>query len=145
MTLNVLTSAGPVARSLRIVTSAPNAFLALPVPNPYYPEVSCAGIGGGYPEYLPVARNADGLLNSCDQPAPAGSEVTLFLNGISPGAHTVTLENPGPVVVAGFDPDMFGLWKLRVRVSTSDVFAVIQPLIDGTPLRESGLALFFRN
>jgi uncharacterized protein (TIGR03437 family) len=56
----------------------------------------------------PLALNADGTLNSCANPAPSGSAVTIFMNGIgvtTPPQTTGTLSNsltalsPGPALL----------------------------------------------
>jgi uncharacterized protein (TIGR03437 family) len=58
----------------------------------------------------PLALNADGTLNSCANPAPSGSAVTIFMNGIgvtTPPQTTGTLSNsltalsPGPALLIG--------------------------------------------
>ena len=56
----------------------------------------------------PLALNADGRLNSCANPAPSGSAVTIFMNGIgvtTPPQTTGALSNsltalsPGPALL----------------------------------------------
>jgi uncharacterized protein (TIGR03437 family) len=65
-----------------------------------YDIASCAGqsIGG----LQPLAVNADGSLNSCANPAPAGSTVTIFMNGLgasSPAQMTGAVSS-SPVAIS---------------------------------------------
>ncbi|MGA2117540.1 MAG: SBBP repeat-containing protein [Bryobacteraceae bacterium] len=45
-------------------------------------QSSCGGASPGNQGYQPVATNADGTLNSCANPAPAGSTVSFYMHGI---------------------------------------------------------------
>jgi uncharacterized protein (TIGR03437 family) len=45
-------------------------------------QSSCAGASPSNQGYQPVASNADGTVNSCANPAPAGSTVSLYMHGI---------------------------------------------------------------
>jgi uncharacterized protein (TIGR03437 family) len=97
----------PVAESfiLAVLDRQPSVFL---LPEDFtgtvFDAASCNGqsVSG----LRPLAVNADGTLNSCANPAPSGSAVTIFMNGIgvtTPPQTTGTLSNsltalsPGPV------------------------------------------------
>jgi uncharacterized protein (TIGR03437 family) len=45
-------------------------------------QSSCGGVSPSNQGYQPVANNADGTLNSCANPAPAGSTVSFYMHGI---------------------------------------------------------------
>jgi uncharacterized protein (TIGR03437 family) len=67
--------------TLPIVASNPVAFLNEPVPPPALSPciyTSSASLSAAFP----LALNQDGSLNTCQNPAPAGTVVTLFLDGL---------------------------------------------------------------
>ncbi len=89
----------------------------------------------------PLALNADGTLNSCANPAPSGSAVTIFMNGIgvtTPPQTTGTLSNsltalnPGPALLISpsqasatvlststIPGSIAGLAQVRIQLSSS--------------------------
>lgn len=97
----------PVSEShiLAVIDRQPSVFL---LPEDFtgtvFDAASCNGqnVSG----LRPLALNADGTLNTCANPAPSGSAVTIFMNGLgvtTPPQTTGTLSNsltalsPGPV------------------------------------------------
>jgi uncharacterized protein (TIGR03437 family) len=89
--------------TLPIVVSNPGAFLNPTVPPPALQPCiyeSAASLNGTFP----LAFNPDGSINACRNPAPAGSVVTLFLDGLgvtSPAQVTgATTPNPGPALIS---------------------------------------------
>jgi uncharacterized protein (TIGR03437 family) len=87
---------------------------------------------------LPVALNADGSLNSCDNPAPVGDTLTLFVNGLglaggqpSTGAVASSPATPlnlpvsvfGDAVLVSAESDpgtVNGVWTIRVKISQTE-------------------------
>jgi uncharacterized protein (TIGR03437 family) len=87
----------------------------------------------------PLALNADGTLNSCANPAPSGSAVTIFMNGIgvtTPPQTTGTLSNsltdlsPGPALLISrasatilststIPGSIAGLAQVRIQLSSA--------------------------
>jgi uncharacterized protein (TIGR03437 family) len=78
-----------VARQLSVFLSADN------FGGPVFGQLSCNG--ASYAGVHPLALNADGSVNTCANPARAGSAVTLFLNGLGAG-------NPEPSVLGSILP-----------------------------------------
>jgi uncharacterized protein (TIGR03437 family) len=102
-------SSPPVSESyiLAVLERQPSVFL-LPADftGTVFDVASCNGesVSG----LQPLALNADGTLNSCANPVPSGSAVTIFMNGIgvtTPPQATGTLSNsltalsPGPALL----------------------------------------------
>lgn len=143
--LAIQTNGALITRPLRIVPRAPSAFLVLQDVNPLNPVVSCKGVIFG-PAYQAVARNEDGSLNSCDQPAAPGSVVTFYLNGLGVTAPAISLRFPESGTVLGVAQDPAsppGVWRMRVEVPRNAVSGSIVPLIDGMPaLREPFLTVW---
>ena len=66
---------------LGVAANQPSVFLtAADFSGPLFGSISCNGVM--MPGLQPLALNADGTLNSCTNPAPPNSTVTLFLNGM---------------------------------------------------------------
>jgi uncharacterized protein (TIGR03437 family) len=91
------------SRTLPIVATNPAAFINTPVPPPALQPCifeSSASVNGTFP----LALNPDGSINACTNPAPAGSVVTLFLDGLgvtSPAqASGAITPNPGPALIS---------------------------------------------
>jgi len=131
----------PVAESyiLGLLDRQPSVFL---LPDDFtravFDAASCNGqsVSG----LRPVALNEDGTLNSCANPAPSGSAVTIFMNGIgvtTPPQTTGTLSNsltalsPGPVLLISpseasatilststIPGSIAGLAQVRIQVSS---------------------------
>lgn len=75
--MQVSNSAGSVTRELPVVASEPSMFAALFGAAPCTPPSGVAAYG-----LAVVARNQDGSINSCANPAHSGSAISLFLNGM---------------------------------------------------------------
>jgi uncharacterized protein (TIGR03437 family) len=85
------------------------------------------------PGQLAVALNADGTVNSCDNPAVSGSTVTLFLNGlglaggtpvsgeVAPSSST-TIDFSDGVSAESVPETINGLWSARVEVTSAGPF-----------------------
>ena len=137
----------PVSESfiLGVVARMPSA---LPSPNifkgPLYAVTTCNGtnVFG----FQPYALNADGTVNSCDNPAPSGSTVTIFLNGMgvtSPALATGAISNsllslspaaqiganittPANVVATDTAPgSITGLAQVQIQVSAGAPFVSV--------------------
>lgn len=113
------------SREFRVVASAPSVFLA---------ETEYAICNKTSTNLvLPVAHNADGSRNSCDNPAGDQSTVTILVNGLGvagvTGAITtapatllqlpVTVNGDAAPVSAESNPgSVNSVWKLKVKVSS---------------------------
>ncbi len=76
----------PVSESyiLAVAAQQPSAFLsAVNFNGPLFGQLSCNG--ATFAGVQAVVTNADGSLNTCANPAPAGSIVNLYLNGLGSG------------------------------------------------------------
>jgi uncharacterized protein (TIGR03437 family) len=168
-----LMQGGAVAESitLPVVAAQPTAFLN---PAPLYDLSGCPLSGivySGGP--VALAFNSDGSQNSCFNPAPAGSTVTIFLQGLgvtgsavtgginaSPGAPLtlpITTSNPyggGPsgvtIVSANALPgSISGVWQvgLQVAPNNSGAFSFSMVVgIGGEPVqvRDTNLNIWIR-
>jgi uncharacterized protein (TIGR03437 family) len=76
-------------RTLAVVPEQPSVFLNVDALEGT--ASSCSGTDGPAP--AAVALNADASLNSPSNPAAMGSMVTIFLNGVAPGASMMGLAN----------------------------------------------------
>jgi uncharacterized protein (TIGR03437 family) len=65
-----------VSRQFPYILTNPNLFANLMAG-----QISCGGASPSNQGYQPVANNADGTLNSCANPAPAGSTVSFYMHG----------------------------------------------------------------
>jgi uncharacterized protein (TIGR03437 family) len=110
-----------------------------------------------------VALNADGTLNDCTNPAPAGTSVTLILNGLgqtAPAFATGSLfPSPAVALTPSLDPGSFtgttvtatetipgtisGVAQVRL-VPGQLPQLLIDPKLDGTPLRERVIVIWTR-
>jgi uncharacterized protein (TIGR03437 family) len=73
----------PVSESytLAVIARQPSVFLsASAFTQPVFDSAACNG--QNFSGLQPLALNADGTQNSCDNPAAPGSTVTIFLNGL---------------------------------------------------------------
>ncbi len=138
VTLNAQISGSQFTRVLALLPASPSAFL-------YFS--SC--------ETLALARNPDHSFNSCRNPAPYGSVVTFYLNGVGAGTPTITLADnvTGAIISAGQDPDSpQGVWSVQILITPAlknvpDFFQFVVPyelLIDGNPLRDGNLRIYSR-
>lgn len=67
-----------LTRPLAVTASSPSAFLDPSTLNLGNPRLSCNGVTYA-PAYQAITRNEDGSLNTCANPAAAGSMVTFYL------------------------------------------------------------------
>jgi uncharacterized protein (TIGR03437 family) len=79
-------------RTLAVVAQLPSVFLTDEALGGIMSP--CYGPDGSAP--AAVALNADGSLNSASNPAAVGSMVTIFLNGVAPGAPVTGSANDSP-------------------------------------------------
>jgi uncharacterized protein (TIGR03437 family) len=107
--------------SLPIVAINPTAFVN-PGPLPPSPLETCtmvdsASVNG----LLPVALNADASLNTCLNAAPAGSTVTLFLQGLGSVSAPVVTANKGMTVtsVSPLPAAVSGVWKVNLQIPSN--------------------------
>jgi uncharacterized protein (TIGR03437 family) len=129
-------------RPISVIARAPSAFLDLT--RSLSPIATCAGESFS-PSYAAITRNEDGSLNSCDHPAPKGSVVTFYLNGLGRTAPAVTLSAPevGRIVALEPDPDSpSGVWRMRVQLAPNVGSGSIVPMIEGARLRYSFLTVW---
>jgi uncharacterized protein (TIGR03437 family) len=99
-TLTLLQNGQPFdSRTLNVTAATPSMFVLPPNGKTCNanPQVQYGSFTGGSPAPAPLILNPDGTINACDNPAPRGSSVTFFLNGlgVSPpqltvGAQSVT-------------------------------------------------------
>jgi uncharacterized protein (TIGR03437 family) len=107
---------------------------------------SCSGPDGSAP--AAVALNADGSLNSAGNPAAADSTVTIFLNGVGPGAaltgfandSTATFTSAATGSNEGALRVSFQMPPVNARAPTSGV-TLTALKAGGTPVRESVVAV----
>jgi len=104
------------SHTLPIVPSNPTAFLNTAAPSPALATCTMES-SGSVNGLLPVALNADGSANTCLNPAPAGSIVTLFLNGLGVTSRPVVTAKGATVVsVSAIKGAISGVWKVNVRI-----------------------------
>ena len=147
--------------TLPIVASNPVAFLNEPVPPPALSPciyTSSASLSATFP----LALNRDGSLNTCLNPAPAGTVVTLFLDGLgvtspaqvagavntSPGAPLnlpVVASNGLTVVSASALPySISGVWQVNIRIPANQPSGGNQTSLSagGVPVRDANLVVW---
>jgi uncharacterized protein (TIGR03437 family) len=125
------------SRTLPIVAINPGAFLNTPPDASITPCIyeSSASLDGTFP----LALNPNGSINACANPAPAGSVVTLFLDGLgvtSPAQMTGAISpNPGailssPVITANGGVTVVsvsavtgvisGVWRVALQIPANE-------------------------
>jgi uncharacterized protein (TIGR03437 family) len=128
--------------TLPIVASNPTAFLNLATPSSALSTCtmeSSASVNG----LLPLALNPDGSLNTCLNPAPAGSIVTLFLNGLGVTSPTpVVTANGATVVSVSAAPPSSGVWRVNIQVPASGGGNQISLTAGGVPVRDADLVVW---
>ncbi len=110
-----------------------------------------------------MAINPDGTINDCTNPAPAGSTVTVMMNGLgitTPGLGTGAIVQGTPAALApGLDPGPFtgtttmatqslpgaisGVAQVQLRGGTLQQL-LIDPALGGVPLRERVILVWTR-
>lgn len=119
------------------VGRAPSVFLDLS--HPLTIIASCREYSFS-PGYDAIVRNEDGSLNDCENPAPKGSIVTFYLNGLGATAPVVTFSYGGEL--DGLELESSGVWRMRVRLAANTRSGSLTPLIDGASLRYPSLAVW---
>ncbi|MGP0076645.1 MAG: hypothetical protein ACLPWF_32415 [Bryobacteraceae bacterium] len=123
-------------RTLAVVAQQPSVFLtdeALGgVTSPCYgPDGSAPGA---------VALNADGSLNSASNPAAAGSTVTIFLNGVAPGAAVTGSANDNPAKFTASSEAHEGALAVSFQIPQGNAQAPT-PGVTLTALQAGGVAV----
>lgn len=149
---------GTESHTLLVVPLAPSAFL---VPGASLVCGQTVAYGA-----VPVARNEDGSLNSCLNPAYPGTTVTIFLNGLgatnpplptgsinplTPIPLSLTVSDPTATVVSAVAApgQPSGVWQVGFAMPAlapgaylNDHPVILQPKINGVPLLEPQLAVW---
>ena len=148
--------------TLPIVASNPVAFLNTPPDASLQPCIyeSSVSDNGSFP----LAINPDGSLNACLNPAPAGSVVTLFLDGLgvtSPAQMTGAISpNPGPalnspvitaiggtvVSVTALPGSISGIWQVNLQIPANEPSGgnVVSLSAGSVPVRDTYLILWVK-
>jgi uncharacterized protein (TIGR03437 family) len=160
--LELITAAGEHVRRTLPVTAADPALITLGESD--YPACQGTTVEGAS---RAVVLNPDGTRNSCENPAPKDSTVSVFLTGAGavPPAVTgvnraggVSLESAlfdgfGNEVQRAFAVDWapLGVWQIDVRVRPPSFFppsvsaaTAIQLVVDGTVVRTGPVAVWLR-
>jgi uncharacterized protein (TIGR03437 family) len=148
---------------LPIVASNPGAFLNTPPDAALQPCIyeSSASLNGTFP----LAFNPDGSINACMNPAPAGTVVTLFLDGLgvtSPAQVTGAISsNPGPalsspvitanggvtvVSVTALSGAISGVWQVALQIPANEPSGGNQVSLTAgsTPVRDANLIVWVK-
>jgi uncharacterized protein (TIGR03437 family) len=102
--------------TLPIVKSNPTAFLTETL-SPAL-EACTMQSSSSITGLLPLALNQDGSVNTCLNPAPAGSIVTLFLNGLGVTSRPV-IKVTAPLTVASVSAlpaEISGVWQVHLQI-----------------------------
>jgi len=132
------------SRTLPMVASNPAAFLNTAKPSlalAICTMESAASVNG----VLPVALNPDGSVNTCLNPALAGSIVTLFLNGLGATSSPVVTANAGTVVsVSAMANAISGIWEVNFQIPANTPAGGIQMSLTagGVPVRDANLVVW---
>lgn len=149
---------GDQPRRFAVVSRSPSAFLT-PVPEHTCNDVTPQAAGGAH---YPVARNADGSLNSCANPAAPGSQVSIFLHGAgvtqppqATGAMTgdsgarlalpISFRSPEIEFVSAqnLPGAINSVWEVQFRLpQTSAGYAAVEPMVDGVKVAPGGLVIW---
>ena len=129
---------GPETLSLGVVDRQPSLYLA---PTAFLSPVPGSSVCGGAIVYgqAALALNADGTVNDCTNPAPAGTPVTVFLNGfgqVTPALATGSIATaPATALTPSLDPGLFtGTTTLATTTDPGSISGVAQVrLLPGTP------------
>jgi uncharacterized protein (TIGR03437 family) len=130
--------------TLPVVASNPAAFLNAAMPSPALATCimeSSASVNG----LLPLALNPDGSVNTCLNPAPAGSTLTLFLNGLGVTSPLVVAGNGVTVVsVSTVTGAISGVWQLSIQLPANAGAGgnQISLTVGGVPVRDASLIIW---
>lgn len=109
---------------LAVAARQPSIFVgAASFDAPIFDIATCNGasIGG----LQPLAFNADGSLNSCGNPAPAGSTVTIFLNGLGVTSPAQVTGAISPAAIA-ISPVAYSTAALTTETLPCEIASVVQ-------------------
>ncbi len=132
--------------TLPLVASNPAAFLDTATPSPALATCtmqSSASLTG----LLPLALNPDGSVNSCLNPASAGSPITLFLNGLGVTSPPVITATGATVVsISTVTAIISGVWQLNIQMPASAVAGGNQISLNagGVPVRDASLVVWLK-
>jgi len=92
---------------------------------------------------LPLALNPGGSVNTCLNPAPAGSVVTLFLNGLGAAASPVVTASSGTVVSVSA-LQVSSVWQANIQIPANSPAGGIQMSLTagGVPVRDANLVVW---
>jgi len=142
------------SRTVGVVERRPNVFLADPVVEGPIAGYSVCGttIAIGI---APVAVNADGTLNDCNNPATPGSTVTIFVNGLGQATPALTTGAIAPAPAVQLTPGLdigittttpgaiVGVAQVQVQLPAEVGFTQsLRPLLEGVPLPEQPLIIW---
>jgi uncharacterized protein (TIGR03437 family) len=135
------------SRTLPIVASNPAAFLNTPPDASITPCIyeSSASLNGTFP----LAINPDGSINTCTNPAPAGSIVALFLEGLGLTLPPVITANGGVTVVSISPADTdetSGVWQVNLQIPANAPSGGNQVSLSagGVPVRDANLIIWVK-
>ena len=132
-------------RTLAVAAREPAIFLSAAALESPLPGFSTCG-GAKVLGQTAVALNADGTLNDCTNPAPAGTPVTVFVNGAGP--TPVPSFDPGPftgTTLIGQQPvpgAITGIVQVQVRPGGPTLLNGAS--LGGVPLRERVIQVWTR-
>jgi uncharacterized protein (TIGR03437 family) len=131
--------------TLPVVASNPAAFLNLAAPSPALATCtmeSAASVNG----HLPLTLNPDGSVNTCLNPAAAGSAVTLFLNGLGVTSAPVVTATGTGFSVSAAPGATAGVWQVSVQIPANAAAGgnQISLTAGGTPLQDSNLVIWVK-
>jgi uncharacterized protein (TIGR03437 family) len=95
----------------------------------------------------PLAFNSDGSVNTCLNPASAGSTVTLFLNGLGVTSPPVVTANGVTVVSVSAVPNAIsGVWQVSIQMpaNTGAGGNQISLTAGGVPVRDASLIVWVK-
>jgi uncharacterized protein (TIGR03437 family) len=130
--------------TLPIVASNPTAFLNTGTPSAALATCDTES-AATFNALLPLAFNPDGSVNTCLNPAPAGSIVTLFLNGLGVISSPIVTANGVTVVSVSALPDTIsGIWEVNAQIPASAVAGgnQISFTAGGVPVRDGLLVVW---
>lgn len=132
--------------TLPIVVSNPTAFLSTATPSAALAACTMQS-SASFNGVSPLAINPDGSLNTCLNPAPAGSIMTLFLNGLGMTSLPVVTANLVTVVSVSALPDAIsGLWQVNIRIpaNASAGGNQISLMAGNVPVRDANLIIWVK-
>lgn len=128
------------------VASNPTAFLNTAAPSAALAactNASAASVNG----LLPLALNTDGSVNTCLNPAAAGSIVSLFLNGLGVTSLPALTANGLSVVSVSALPDATsGIWQVNLQIPAGASAGGMQLSLtaNGVPVRDANLVVWVK-